>query len=372
MVIRFLCLWNTETYTVRIAVIGAGINGLCTGWELAKAGHAVTIFERDQAVSQTSQASSKLLHGGLRYLENLEFRLVRESLQERRAWVEDAPHIAKPLELLLPIYRYSRRGRWQVKLGLTLYDLLARGSGFPEHKWLSATEVFICCPGLSSDSLIGAFSFWDGQMDDHALGLWVAEQFRQANGTLQEHTSVDKISTEGGVWLKSAGKQNFERIINAAGPWAESLLHSSKISSRYTLDLVRGSHLVLERPCPSAYLLEVPAERRIFFVLPWKSGTLIGTTEVRQDNLNEAIPTEAETQYLLMAYNNFFTQKASEKDIRESFAGVRPLIRSAQNPSRTTRESVVIRQDKLINVFGGKWTTARALARRVREVAEQI
>lgn len=357
---------------MRIAVIGAGINGLCAGWELSKAGHEVTIFERDQAVSQTSRASSKLLHGGLRYLENLEFRLVRESLQERKAWIEDAPHIAKPLELLLPIYQHSRRSRWQVKLGLTLYDLLAKGSGFPKHRWLAASEVLTSCPSLSSDRLAGAFSFWDGQMDDHALGLWVAEQFQQASGILQEHTVVEKMSTDGTLWLKSTGKQNFERIINAAGPWAELLLHSSSVSNGYTLDLIRGSHLVLDRYCPSACLLEVPKERRIFFVLPWKNGTLIGTTEVRQENLNEVIPTEAETQYLLAAYNNFFIQKASEKDIQETFAGVRPLIRSAQNPSKATRESVVTRQDKLINVFGGKWTTARALARRIREVTEQV
>ena len=144
---------------MRVAVVGAGINGLCIGWELARAGHCVTIYERDAAVAHTSSASSKLLHGGLRYIENGEFRLVREALLERRAWFDDAPDLAKPLQLTLPVYRGARRSKWLIRLGLFIYDLLGYGSGLPGHCWLSREAVVARDATLNQEGLLGAFQF---------------------------------------------------------------------------------------------------------------------------------------------------------------------------------------------------------------------
>lgn len=357
---------------MRIAVVGAGINGVCIAWELARAGHEVSVFERDQAMAHTSSASTKLLHGGLRYLENGEFRLVRESLLERRAWFEDAPEFAKPLRLLLPIYKNARRPPWVVSIGLHLYDLLALGSGLPRHTRLTREDVLAESPELKSTDLLGAFAFWDGQMDDRQLGLWAVEQATQAGVTFLGNTQVATVGTAGSVTLSDGTAYAYDTVINAAGPWAANLLEQSQIGSKHTLDLVRGSHLILNRPTKSAHLLEVPGEQRIFFVLPWKGKTLVGTTEERQTHAMPVVTSASEMTYLLNAYNQFFVNPAGQNDVIESFAGLRPLIKSAANPSRATREYVLERANKLITVFGGKWTTSRALARNVRQLAEQL
>jgi glycerol-3-phosphate dehydrogenase len=357
---------------MQVAVIGAGINGVCIAWELARAGHGVTVFERDRAMAHTSSASTKLLHGGLRYLENGEFRLVRESLLERRAWFDDAPAFARPLRLLLPVFKTARRSAWTVNLGLHLYDLLALGSGLPRHTRLTREDVLKEAPELRSNDLLGAFAFWDGQMDDRLLGLWAVEQATQVGATFRADTEVVSVEQTGGVGLKDGTAEAFDAVINAAGPWAADLLKQSHIPSEHRLDLVRGSHLVLNRPTMNAFLLEVPGEKRIFFVLPWKGKTLVGTTEERQAAPTAAVPSEQEVRYLLNAYNHFFEAAVCRDDISESFSGLRPLIQSASNPSLATREYVLERKNKLITVFGGKWTTSRALARKVKQLAEQI
>ena len=361
---------------MNIAIIGAGINGLCIGWELAQAGHRVTLYERDTVVAHTSSASSKLLHGGLRYLENGEFRLVAEALHERQAWFHRAPALAKPLQLTLPLYTHARRGRPLIGLGLWLYDRLARSSRLPPHTWLDAATAAARLPELKPAHLRGAFQFWDGQMDDCALGHWVAAHSRQAGVAIHEHTPVTAVTADGTLHLASGAACHYDHLINAAGPWARHLLHQSQIPSRQDLDLIRGSHLILDRPCPHAYLLEVPDDHRLFFVLPWQQGTLVGTTEVREDHPPGSAPpppqpSAAEIDYLLTAYNHYFTQPASHADIRATFAGLRPLVKSAADPSRATREYVLERHGRLTTVFGGKWTTACALARKVRQQVER-
>lgn len=164
---------------------------------------------------------------------------------------------------------------------------------------------------------------------------------------------------------------------NVGNPWTRHLLHQSQVPSSHNLDFIRGSHLIIDRPCPNAYLLEVPDDHRLFFVLPWQQGTLVGTTEVREDHPPGSaplppMPSAAEIDYLLTAYNHYFTQPASHADIRATFAGLRPLVKSAADPSRATRECVLERRRRITTVFGGRWTTACALVRRVRQQVEEL
>lgn len=353
--------------TLSVGIVGGGINGMATAWTLAKAGHAVTVYEQNTAMSATSQASSKLLHGGLRYLENLEFRLVKEALQERDAWLKAAPHLARPLQLLIPVYKQSCRSRWAYALGLKLYDQLASKSQMPRSQWHSREAVLAKHPFLNTNGLLGAYSFWDGQMDDLALGQWVMAQAVHAGVNVLEKTQVKRISADGQVSLTHGQEVKHDRVINVAGPWAQQLAHKSGVQLPYELDLVRGSHIVLQDPCSQAWLLEVPDERRIFFVLPWKGQTLVGTTEVRQGIEEPVVCSEQEQDYLHRAYQHYFPQASAKLSF--SFAGVRPLIKSAKDPSKATREYAVHRQDKMISVLGGKWTTSMALA---RKVAEQV
>jgi len=356
---------------MKMAVIGGGINGLCTAWRLAESGHQVTLFERERLMAATSSASSKLLHGGLRYLETGQFLLVREALRERDAWIERVPHLARPLPILLPIYQGSQRPRWMVGLGMKLYDLLAGASRLPKSEALTREQILTQAPGLKTDHLLGGFRYHDGQMDDHHLGLWVADRCREAGAKLNEDVPVASASPDGTLKLVNGQRLRFDHILNITGPWAEKLLVASGIRARYRLDVVRGSHLVIERSCPHALILEVPGDNRIFFVLPWKGRSLIGTTEVRQ-SLDEPITcSEPERNYLLDAYNHFHARPITPADIAYAFAGVRPLLKSASDPTRARRDYAFQRNGKLLTVFGGKWTTSLALAEKLTRKAQE-
>jgi glycerol-3-phosphate dehydrogenase len=350
---------------MQVAVVGGGINGLCTAWKLAQANHDVTLYERDRLMNATSAASSKLLHGGLRYLETGQIGLVRRSLRERDAWLTRVPQFTRPLPILLPIFHTSRRPRWQIGLGLRLYDLLAGKSALPRSTWLNSESVWQLAPDLKHEGLVGAYRYYDAQMDDRAVGMWVADQCRNAGVSIKEHAPVVTVSEDG--WLTAAdGKaEAFERILNITGPWADELLADSNVLSSRHIDHVRGSHLIVARRCVHALILEVPNERRIFFVLPWQEHTLVGTTEVRQ-RLDQPIAcSDAEVDYLLRAYNDYHNEPIGRPDIIDSFAGVRPLIRSASSPTESSRDYVIQKNGRLITVFGGKWTTAMALAEKL-------
>jgi glycerol-3-phosphate dehydrogenase len=349
---------------MKIAVIGGGINGIMSAWALAQEGYTVQLFEKNTIMSQTSSASSKLLHGGLRYLENLEFRLVREGLQERKWWIDQAPHLAYPLRIYIPIYKDSRRPSWMFRIALKFYDILSGSKKLGKTKSYTSSEMSKECPSLKSDGLKCGFSFVDGQMDDKVLGLWAADRCMRDGVIIHENSTVEKVDGDGNLWIDGEHK-HFDRIINIAGPWVESLLKESGIKSKHELDLVRGSHIVIEGKLSHGYLLEVPHEDRIFFVLPYQGQTLIGTTEVRQE-INEPIKvSEDEINYLICAYNHYFESPISSHDIVKRFSGIRPLIKSSIDPTYATREYEIETYGSLTSVFGGKWTTARQLGKTV-------
>lgn len=353
---------------MNIGIVGGGINGLCCALLLAGKGHKVCLYERNTLLAATSSASSKLLHGGLRYLENREFRLVREALRERDAWIRRVPELAWPVRLVLPIYRQARRPEWMIAAGLFLYDHLAGKSMLPKARKLSAQQIIRRDPSLSQEGLLGGYEFSDAQMNDHELGLWVAEQARTVGVCISENTGIQVVDTEGSLTTTDGRTITHDRVINVAGPWAEQLLHQSGIETPYRLDHIRGSHLVLDASSAQPYLLEVPRLRRIFFVLPWQGKTLVGTTEARQSLSEPIICTVEEQEYLIAAYRHYFPH--TEPKVDYSFAGTRPLLRSAREPGRATREYAIHRTGRLISVFGGKWTTAMALAEKVSQTTQ--
>ncbi|HEY3930727.1 MAG TPA: FAD-dependent oxidoreductase, partial [Candidatus Koribacter sp.] len=282
---------------MRVAIVGGGINGVMSAWALARRGHSVTLFEAGEPMDATSSHSTKLLHGGLRYLEHGQLRLVRSSLQEREWWIQQAPQLAKTIEMVLPVYAFSRRPRWKIRIGLALYEWLAGGQTLGRHLWHARAEAMRFCPELNPEGLIGIFTFYDGQMHDRELGLWAAEQAKAVGVVVRAHSPVDTVSNDG--TLTTDGEEaRFDRLVNVAGPWACRLLDRSRIDSKYNLDLVRGSHLLLKQSMGRNYILEVPGEERVCFALNYKGQALIGTTEVRQ-SIDEPIEcSTAERNYL--------------------------------------------------------------------------
>lgn len=355
---------------MNIAVVGGGINGVMSAWALLKNGHTVTLFERNKLMDETSSASTKLLHGGLRYLEQGAFGLVRESLRERRWWIDFAPDLCWRQEILLPLYRDSRRSKWLVELGIRLYQWLAGNMSLGHSTWISHDEVLRRVSGLKSDGLLGAWSFYDAAMDDKLLGLRAANQAVSDGLLVRENCQVEHLSENGSLSIDGAIHQ-FDVVVNAAGPWSKQLLRQSGIDSHHDIDYVRGSHIVIDTKCDVGLLLEYPNERRVFFVLPYKNMTLIGTTEIRQSVPEAESPSEGEVNYLLRGYVHYFGNLFNKDDIRSAFSGVRPLIRSASDPSRATREYAFEISGKLLSIFGGKWTTSRALGEAVSKTVEK-
>jgi glycerol-3-phosphate dehydrogenase len=363
-----------------VAVVGGGINGLCIAWELARRGWQVELFERNRCLGETSSTSTKLLHGGLRYLEQGHLALVAESLRERARWLREVPQHCHWLPLLLPIYLQQARPVWQWQLGLGLYDGLALGQLPGFARWLKPDAVLHRQPALKADGLLGAWQFWDGQMDEQALGSWVKRQARSAGVVIHDNCLVQRVDALGGVAAAVAGaggasRRTFTWVVNACGPWAVELLERSGVSSPVQLDLVRGSHLLVppppKIPLPEEGLfVEVPGSRRIAFLLPYKGELLVGTTEQAQQ-LHEparATPLEQEELLGLVAYY-LPAWLAHAQEHGHWFAGLRPIVRRRADVSSASREADVQRNGRLLTVLGGKWTTARALAERLADAA---
>lgn len=353
----------------KIAVIGGGINGAGSAWELVRRGYEVVLFEKGTCGAQTSSATTKMVHGGLRYLERLHVGLVRESLRERAWLLEHAPELVQPMEILLPVYDDSPRNRAVIRSGLVMYDLLAGRRNIARHRSLGAFEIATRAP-VTTEGLRGGFSYWDAQVDDFALVQAVIRSAIRDGLTVREQTRVEALEREGAAWIvrtSHGDAPRFDLIVNAAGPWMNELLAQNHIAAPYVLSLVRGSHLVLTRRVSEAgLLLQSTTDRRVFFVLPWKGTTLVGTTEVLQQESPDGVrPAEEEIDYLLARYNRYFRAPISRRDVDSTFAGVRPLVGRATNPSAIDRDARVVRDGNMINIFGGKLTTFLSLGRKV-------
>jgi glycerol-3-phosphate dehydrogenase len=350
---------------VRLAVIGGGINGAGIAWELARRDYDVTLFEKGRCGAQTSSATTKMIHGGIRYLERFHFGLVRESLRDRAWLLEHLPALVKPIEILLPVYDDSPRSRFTIRVGLTLYDALAGRNNLARHRAFSAEELSQRLP-LTRAGLRGGFSYFDAQVDDYALARLVVDSAIAEGAAVREGTRVISLRRSGKEWIvgTASGDERFDFVVNAAGPWMNALLAENRIRSRYQLALVRGSHLVLKhRVAEAGMLLQSVNDRRVFFVLPWKGTTLVGTTEVmHNESLENVAATDAEIDYLIARFNRYVRDPIGRDDIASTFAGVRPLVGRSTNPSALARDYRLERRGNLLNVFGGKMTTFRSLA----------
>lgn len=356
-----------------LAVIGGGINGVGIAADAAGRGLKVFLCEKDDLAQHTSSASSKLIHGGLRYLEHYEFRLVREALAEREVLLAKAPHIVKPMRFVLP-HRPHLRPAWMIRAGLFLYDHLGK------RKRLGASRSLRFGPGYPLKPAISrGFEYADCWVDDARLVVLNAMAAREQGARIQTRTRCLRAERVEGVWevvLQHADGRiesiRARALVNAAGPWvARFIKEDLKLDAPYGIRLIQGSHLIVPRlyEGEQAYILQ-NEDQRIVFCIPYLDRfTLIGTTdrEYTGDPAKVAI-TDAETDYLLNVVNAHFNHQLSRADIKHTYSGVRPLCNDeSDNPSAVTRDytlavSASQGQAPLLSVFGGKLTTYRKLA----------
>jgi glycerol-3-phosphate dehydrogenase len=358
-----------------LLILGGGITGAGVALDAALRGLRVALIDKGDFASGTSSASSKLVHGGLRYLEHGDIRLVYEAMQERRRLLRNAPHQVRPLRFVLPFYRGVRVPPWKWRLGLTLYDLLAGSDNLSRSRPHPVAQLRREFPCLRPSGLIGGASYYDAQMDDARLCIDVlrtaalsgarvanyveAVAFLRTGEFIRGVRAVDHLSGEEiGITARV--------VVNATGPWGDAVRRLAGEETPPLMRPTKGVHLVApDRGLHAAFLLLHPCDGRVFFVIPWLGKTLLGTTDTECDESPDAVRvTDADVSYLLDGHNHFFDPPLSAADLLGSFVGLRPLLRTAPNdPSARTREfRLVASPSGLLTVAGGKYTTFRQMA----------
>ncbi len=360
-----------------IVVIGGGINGTAIAADAAGRGLSVLLCEAEDLANGTSSASSKMIHGGLRYLEQYQFHLVQEALKEREILLQRAPHNIKPLRFILP-NNPTIRSPWLIRLGLFLYDHLAR-----KHSLQKTQTVNLRHPPYNTvfkEKYKNGFSYFDCWADDSRLVILNALCAHEKGAKIKTRTTLVKATRDVDIWKiqledKNTGNVFFiysKALINAAGPWADEILTRSVAPPfQQHISWVKGSHIIVPQipNTPDAFILQ-HTDRRVIFILPYLNKySLIGTTDVEyQGNLADVKISEGEIAYLLNAVNNYLEHPLCTSDIINSYAGVRALATTSKaNPAELTRGytlDIIDEQGKcpLLSVFGGKITTHRQLA----------
>lgn len=366
-------------------ILGGGITGAGVALDAASRGLRVALIDKGDFASATSSASSKLIHGGLRYLEHGQLRLVYESLHERRLLLRNAPHLVRPLRFIWPFYRDARVPRWKARTGIWMYDLLAGSRNLSRSRGLSPLRLTRAFPALTDRGLRGGVSYFDAQMDDARLCLEVIMTAAQHNAAVCNYAEATVFDFTPGrpSRIQVLDRTSNERkevqarqVLNATGPWVDRvrrLAGHSVVES--ALQPTKGVHVILAGTPhadggealsrSTAFTLLHPADGRVFFVLPWMGHTLLGTTDTNCDESPDMLSVSpAEEQYLLDGYNHYFSPALDRQAIRGRFAGLRPLLRSdANDPSARSREFRIIEDPNgLMSVAGGKYTTYRHMA----------
>ncbi|MGZ3181949.1 MAG: glycerol-3-phosphate dehydrogenase [Telluria sp.] len=350
-----------------LLIIGGGINGAGIARDAAGQGLSVVLCERDDLAAHTSSASSKLIHGGLRYLEYGELRLVRKALREREVLMRLAPHLISPLRFVMPL-AHGMRPAWMIRAGLYLYDHLARRDLLP-----GSSAVDLRQDGALREGLVRGFAYSDGWVDDARLVLANAMDARERGAAILTRTACTALAPRGGHWEATLVGQHPRRlaaraVVNAAGPWAGRVAGLAG-AGRAPLRLVKGSHIVVPRlyDQPHAYLLQND-DRRIVFALPFQGAfTLVGTTDIEFDGDPAAASiTDDERAYLCAVVNRYFRRQIGSADVVATFSGVRPLLdsgeRSASALTRDYKLELETQGAPVLHVWGGKITTYRRLA----------
>lgn len=383
--------------TLDVLVIGGGITGAGVALDAVARGYRTGLLERRDFASGTSRSSTKLVHGGIRYLPQLDVPLVREALVERGRLLRNAPHLVQPLSFILPLYADARRpvglpiapplgiGLGLIlNTGLTFYDGLAGGENIAPHHRLSSAEIARRAPCLKSGGLKTGFAYFDAQTDDTRLTISVLRAAADRGALLANYCAATGFLVEGGVARGVVAESTLETspekltiraryIVNATGVWAEETERLAGESPMLDVVPSKGTHLVFPREIfdlnDEAIVLPETEDGRILFIVPWLGRALVGTTDEEAPDLRAPVATEMEIDYILNHLNRFLRASVTRDDIVATYSGYRPLLKlrsGGRTPARLSRSHAVVEgADGLISVSGGKLTTYRRMAQDV-------
>ncbi len=365
-----------------LAIIGGGATGLGIALDASARGYSVVLLESEDFAKGTSSRSTKLVHGGVRYLAQGNISLVHEALHERATILHNAPHLAQPLAFILPCYK-----RWEIPfygVGLVLYDLLAGRRGLGHTRFLGPRSTRLALPNIHPEHLKGSLQYWDGQFDDARLALALARTAVQQGALLVNYCKVtglthDKDQITGLSALDTESQQQFQIqarcVINATGVWVDAIRKQDNPDpTKKITDIIapsQGVHIVVDRkflPGDQALIVPHTADGRVLFAVPWLGKVILGTTDTPRHNLSrEPDPFSEELEFILRESARYLSHAPMRTDILSIWVGLRPLVKppadDGGNTKKISREhTVLISPSKLVTVTGGKWTTYRSMA----------
>ena len=377
-----------------ILIIGGGATGLAAAMDAALRGHKVILVEADDFAAGTSSRSTKLVHGGVRYLKQGRVSLVRESLRERGRLLRNAPGIVHKRGFVVPCR--SPLDKPYYGMGLAAYDMLAGSYGWGNTRLLSKSETLSELPGLDEKGLLGGVFYWDGQFDDSRLALAMARTAANAGAVILNHARAKALTHENGRVVGAtieasqigadgeAETRTFEIrarvVISAAGVFSDELAWLDEPGAAERVTASQGAHIVLDRsffPGECALMVPKTDDGRVLFLIPWEGGVLVGTTDTPVSRIEaEPKPLEEEIDYLLDYTGRYLVRKPRRSDIKSRFAGLRPLVKPSGRFASTAAVSrdhqIFVSDTGLISILGGKWTTCRQMGQDVIDKVENV
>ena len=360
-----------------VIILGAGINGCGIARELAMNGIAVTVIDKSTIGSGTSSKSSRLIHGGLRYLETMQFKLVHEALLDRQELLKIYPDLVKMKSFYIPIYKPSPRPAWMIWIGLKFYDILSARRKQHKSRVISRDNFSVHAASFKQEGLKAVLHYYDAKTNDLQLTQRVAQDAIDNSAQYYEKTFISSISKDNEIFTVESNSSIFKApiLINATGPWIDEVNKRFSFPANFSIRKISGIHITINGLLTNDLMFMQTKQKRIFFVIPEPTNnqTIIGTTEREEiDNIDNITVNEHDINYLIENINNYLKPgfQILRQNVKDAWIGVRPLVAEAENPTNLSREYELdihkFGEATLLHVFGGKLTTYLSLARKVK------